>query len=94
MSRYIDADEALRMIRNSKRDCPLADDKRSIWDVAHNCCISCVEALPTADVVEVVRCYQCEWWKDKTCTNVNGARGFVPNGYWYCASGERKDDGT
>ena len=40
--------------------------------------------------IEVVRCYQCKYWKDKTCTNVNGARGFVPNQYWYCASGERK----
>ena len=53
MSRYIDADEALRMIRNSKQDCPLVDDKKGIWDVAHNCAISCVEAIPTADVVEI-----------------------------------------
>ena len=53
MSRYIDADEALRMMRNSKQDCPLKDDKKDIWYVAHDCAISCVEAVPTAEVVEV-----------------------------------------
>ena len=39
------------MMRNSKQDCPVVDDKRTVWDVAHNCAISCVEATPTADVV-------------------------------------------
>lgn len=53
MSRYIDADRALRMMRNSKQDCPLTDEKKGIWDVAHDCTISCVEAVPTADVEEV-----------------------------------------
>lgn len=53
MPRYIDADEALRMMRNSKQDCPFVDGKKSVWDVAHDCAISCVDAIPTADVAEV-----------------------------------------
>ena len=53
MPRYIDADEALRMMRNSKQDCPFVDGKKSVWDVAHDCAISCVDAAPTADVAEV-----------------------------------------
>lgn len=59
MPRYIDADEALRMIRNSKQDCPFVDGKKSVWDVAHDCAVSCVDAVPTADIVAVVRCKNC-----------------------------------
>lgn len=56
MARYIDADEALRMMRNSKEDKPSRGD----WDIAHDCCIDCVNGAPTADVVEVKR---GEWIK-------------------------------
>ena len=53
MRRYIDADEALRMIQNSKQDNPCESSYKGIWNTAHECCISCVDAVPTADVVEV-----------------------------------------
>ena len=69
MSRYIDADNALRMMQNSKQDCPLKDDKKNIWDVAHDCAISCVEAVHTADVVEV---RHAEWKYGKE----NGQYGY------------------
>ncbi len=54
--RLIDADEALRMMRNSKQDNPYTDRKLGgIWDIAHDCAISCVEAEScTVDAVEVV----------------------------------------
>lgn len=52
--RLINADDALRMIQNSRQDCPLTDDKKGIWNVAHNCAISCVEAVPTADIVNQI----------------------------------------
>lgn len=98
MSRYIDADEALRMIRNSKQDCPLVDDKKGIWDVAHNCAISCVEAIPTADVVEVVRCCNCKHREivinsiiDEQrlfCTMLNNREVDFTD---YCSYGERRE---
>lgn len=53
MPRYIDADEALRVMRNRKQDCPYVYYEKKVWDVAHDCAISCVDAAPTADVVEV-----------------------------------------
>ena len=53
MSRYIDADEALRMMRNSQQDNPCESPYKGIWHTAHESCISCVDAQPTADVVEV-----------------------------------------
>ena len=42
------------------------------------------------DVVPVVRCKDCKWWKDDMCTNVNGANCLVMNGDWFCCSGERR----
>lgn len=48
------------------------------------------EYLQKNDIVEVTRCKDCKWWRDKECTNVNGARGYVPNPNWFCGSGERR----
>ena len=47
--RTINADEALRMIRNSKQDCPYHRNsyEATAWREAHDCAISCVEAAPT-----------------------------------------------
>lgn len=66
MARYIDADEALRVIRNSKQDCPYTSALKLIWNLAHDCCISCVDAVPIADVVEVKQIEiirdDLKWW--------------------------------
>lgn len=50
-----------------------------------------IEDAPQVDVVEVVRCKDCTWWKDFMCTNVNGADCLVMNENWFCASGERRE---
>ena len=53
--RLISANEALRMILNSKTDGPCLDTiRKGVWDIAHDCAISCVDACPTVDAVEVV----------------------------------------
>lgn len=45
------------------------------------------------DLVEVVRCKDCKWWKDKSrCCNVNGLNNIVYNGDWFCRSGERREE--
>ena len=97
MSRYIDADEALRMMRNSKQDCPLKDDKRGIWNVAHDCTISCVEAVPTADVVEV---RHGTWYHGTEngavyakCSACGRKMNYSCYGYAYCALCGAKMDG-
>lgn len=95
MPRYIDADEALRMMRNSKQDCPFVDGKKAVWDVAHNCAISCVDAVPTADVEKVVRCKNCKHSNNSYC-----AGSFTWCTYFdipktedgYCDHAERKGD--
>lgn len=58
-------------------------------------CIEVDDSVPNAatpvDFVEVVRCKDCKWWKDKTCTNVNGAYdNYISNPDWFCSSGDKK----
>ena len=53
--RLIELGNALRMIQNSKDDCPETSIKgRAIWVTAHNCALSCLTNCPTVDAVEVV----------------------------------------
>ena len=62
------------------------------WDKGINEAIRLLENQPTADVVEVVRCKDCKWWKNgELCRNVNGLNSIVWNGEWFCASGQRKE---
>jgi predicted molibdopterin-dependent oxidoreductase YjgC len=45
--------EACRMICNSKEDNPYAGTMaEAVWKLAHDSCLSCVEACATADAVE------------------------------------------
>ena len=44
---------------------------------------------------ELVRCKDCRWWT-KQEASLQGrcdAYGMYPTGEWYCARGEREDDG-
>ncbi len=64
----IELSEALRMIKNSKADCPETTIKgRAIWETAHNCALSCLTNCPPVDAVEVVH---GRWiYKDDTVMN-------------------------
>ena len=57
MAEYIEREDTLRQMRNSKADKPPYGN----WDIAHDCCIDIAKNIPTADVVEVVRCKNCEY---------------------------------
>lgn len=53
--RLIELGEALRMVQNSKDDCPETSIKgRAIWETAHNCALSCLTSCPAVEAVEVV----------------------------------------
>lgn len=93
-----DLDEALRMIKDSKTDNPfLRSITAPVWEMAHDCTISCVEAVPTIDAVPVVRCkdckhYQTEDWDGDVlcgCTLHSAMLDITPDGF--CSYGERKD---
>lgn len=45
--------------------------------------------LPTVEVVEIVRCKDCKYWKDDDCKN--DSHGYCPrNENDFCPWGERK----
>jgi len=59
------------------------------------CIIGVLEELPSADVVEVVRCKDCRFHKDEQpgmvyCPAAVG--GWVEDD-WFCKGGERRTDG-
>lgn len=60
--RLIDANEALRMIVNSKVDNPfqIIRGQGEIWKKAHDCVIDCVKNATTVDAVEV-KCKIGDW---------------------------------
>ena len=56
------------------------------------CCIDPqdITELPATDVVEVVRCRKCKWWKNNDCKN--DTHGYVPfDENDFCSQGKRKD---
>ena len=55
-------------------------------------CVARLKSLPTADVVEVVRCKDCDIIHNKWmgCPHLNG---LIPPPMFYCAYGERKEQG-
>lgn len=62
-----DLDEALRMIKDSRKDNPYVGNvTATAWRMAHDSAISCVEACNTIDAVPVVRCKDCKLWHEET----------------------------
>ena len=85
MSRYIDADKLL----NSLPD-----------DLSYKASVKRVLIQsPTADVVEVVRCKDCAYYREETsyCLNPHCSSSFYGHrvrGNHYCSYGERSENGT
>lgn len=93
MARYIDADEAIKVILSGKIDdsCSLVEcpeECNSFLDAAADD----ISKMPTADVVEVVRCKDCKHriidtnddWCECTGCDIN------PDGF--CEEGERREN--
>lgn len=92
MARYIDIKylgqcETCRHHRSGKCD---------TWCECGECYRPDVSKIPTADVVEVVRCKDCEYWQDnndgyphKEC---RWGKDETPDAYDFCSYGERRTD--
>ena len=61
------------------------------WDCASQDALDAIKAIPAADVVEVVRCRDCVYWRGENDYCEGIGIDFSENGY--CAFGERKDGG-
>ena len=92
--RLIDATNAIESI-------DYYNGMRKMKDMA----LHAIEKQPTVNADPVVRCGECKWWKcaDESeiirygdCTHPSSAirKNCLPNETWFCADGERKDDGN
>lgn len=89
MSRYIDADKLIKFF---------PDDGEGNW--TYNVTAqSYINTQPTANMVEVVRCKDCKWWKSifswngkehKVCVRESAEPPRESDDY--CSYGERRED--
>ena len=87
MSRYIDADLLLAQCRRNPLFEKTEEDKRMLYIER-----SIIDATPTADVVEVVRCKDCKrFLKMETSPSYDGkclGYGYLVEAKHYCSYGE------
>lgn len=50
-----------------------------------------INEQPTADVVEVVRCGECKYYKNTICQNPNGLPRYLDENE-FCSNGKRRND--
>ena len=48
---------------------------------------------PTIDAVQVVRCSECKHYDGQICCNPTFSYGAAVPDDWFCAGGDRRDDG-
>ena len=61
------------------------------WDCASQDALDAIKAIPAADVVEVVRCRDCVYWRGENDICKGICIDFSADGY--CSEGKRKDGG-
>lgn len=82
----------LGYMQNSKIDKPPYGD----WDIAHDCCIDIIKNINISDTVEVIRCKDCKYYRDRQgfrpsfCTHRDCNKEMPLNGF--CSYGQRKED--
>ena len=96
MSRYIDAEKIIETIDNSA---DLGGALGKVVDCVKLYAKYMIETAPTADVVEVVRCKDCTWWKSifswngkehKVCVRDSSEPLREQNDF--CSYGERREE--
>ena len=52
---------------------------------------SCTAYKDATNIVEVVRCKDCEWWtkQENSAQGRCSLLGIYPTGYWYCGNGRK-----
>ena len=87
MPRYIDAEQAIRLIEQ---------DALSQVYYSKSDAIDCINALPTSNVAEVVRCKDCKFYKKDTDYCKEHNKGYcefdntVKSKMHFCGYGERR----
>lgn len=102
MKEYIEREAALVEIRNLYPGIPFVKALSQRWhedNKAYMMCENAVEAIPAADVVEVVRCKDCRYYLNSsdTCELIDTRLQFYnTDKIWtedsFCAWGERREE--
>ena len=92
MSRYIDLEEFEKRINNYIK--PETLEEKALIEWCKDECIRQAYCMPTADVVEVVRCKDCKHHRTLKdggvqCERIDGLLMTKPNDY--CSYGERRE---
>lgn len=106
MSRYFNADATLSTIRKYLYETAMNNftTNRKFADaceeIAEHRIATWIDAIPTADVVEVVRCKDCKFWttnlknpikRNNYCDRLEAGNFFKCDENDYCSKGERKE---
>lgn len=94
MREYIERETAKSVICNAESR--FADKVSSNWlrPKFAEAIAKQLDKIPAADVVEVVRCGECRWYKHGRCRHPFGLRGMVSKNLHWCRYGERRNDGA
>lgn len=89
MSEYIKREDAIRAIMEYIRDG--CDESDEFIDGTYKAKLIIEEDIPSADVVEVVRCKDCKEWDAETHScNIRDSYGWDYKPTDYCSYGEKK----
>ena len=108
MARYIDADKLLEELQEEiEFETTMYTEEQNKWfNIGLKCAVRDVKSQPTADVVEVVRCKDCQYrgdygcpmyyeedieWDDDGYTEVDTIIHDLTTDYNFCSYGERKE---
>lgn len=96
MSKYIERESLIEQFDDSCKYAQATNDYQRGCNEVFDWCVKIIKNTPTADVVEVVRCRDCKWWKrmngDKRlqCFHGHGLIRTTENDY--CSRGERSEE--
>ena len=95
MSRYIDADALIEKLRvgGSVLCSTLPIEDKAYVNILLEALMDTIDAEPTADVVEVVRCEDCKWNKSTPHNPICVDDDCPKDVGYFCADGERREDG-
>lgn len=98
MKEYIERAKVIKKFENYRRDCEECNDERAAQIFED--CVSELMDIPAADVVEVVHCKDCIYYRNKECESDDFWSAlcgddiglhYVPEPDFYCACGERRN---
>lgn len=94
MPEYIERKTIVQWLKEAGNFLKIEEDHKRVCHVIGKI-IDHIEAMPTADVAEVVRCRDCRFW-NKMSDSAQGRcilSENYPTGTYFCANGKKRMDG-